>query len=168
MPETRIRSGTHKAGDLNSTHAVVNFPIQADMLFGEQWLEPVIPSSAIRQYDAQVEALSGHRGGIGRYNGSIILPHCTPLMIQYLRNHLFPTDGWSEQSTIVVLDAHRGWIALNCLLQWNEPADHWKLAAPAPGYFDVKLDFVEGVEAAEGGDFNSDFSSDFFIGGVQP
>ncbi len=167
MSETRIYPAFVNADQLTSADAVVNFEVQADMLGGEQWLEPVIPSSAIRQYDAQVESLSGNRGGIGRGRGSIIFAHCTPLMLQYLRARLFPANGWWQNSTITVLDAYRGWVVFHCKLQWNEPAEHHRLAAPAPGYFDVKIDFVEGILAPDGGEFDDEaFSDDFAIGGL--
>lgn len=168
MTEHRIRVGTWPANAMTSAYAIKNFPSQTDQLNYYIWVDPISPSGFFRQYDAVIDdTLDGTRGGIGKYNGSWYFDPLTPLMAQYWRNTIFPTDGWNEDVTIVTYTVSWGWVALNITAHWNEVA---RVAQPRPGSKTVQavklIDFDQGTLAASGGEFTSEFTSEFVHGGI--
>jgi hypothetical protein len=165
MAAPRIRAGTHTASDMTSTYDVAAFPIQADQ---RNYLWRVVtPTEMAREFDAQTEGgLDGTRRNIGYWNGSIYLMACTPLMHEYVRQTLFPTNGVNEALTIVIYTVKRGWVCLQVDGHLNELSEVGENHPQARFLEAVRLiDFDNGV-LNTGGGFSSGFSSGFDLGGI--
>lgn len=166
MSDFRARVGTHNASDMTSTYDVDAFPIQADQR-NYAW-HIATPSELFREFDAQTGGgLSGLRRNIGKWNGSWYFGGVTPLMFDYVQTTLFPTDGANEWLTIVTYVAKRGWKCFNIYAHLNELAEVGETRPRGQLMTNVRLiDFDEGTEANSGGEFTSEFTSEFMHGGI--
>lgn len=166
MSQFRARPGTYNASDMTSTYNIDDYPIQSDQQT-YQWLIAT-PSELFREYDAQTGGgLDGTVRNIGRWNGSWYFGGLTPLMFDYVQATLFPTDGVNEALTIVTYTAKRGWVCLNIRAHLLEPADYGTTQPRGKLLTSVRLiDFNDGVEAVSGGEFTSEFTSEFVHGGI--
>lgn len=152
----RIRVGTWTAIEMSFGFKVVDFPIQDDQAFLE-WFPPIDPSSAISEGLIQ-DSMDSGRGAFGGYSFSWVFGQLTPLMVKYLRDTIFAGTLFSRDVTVVAFDRSYGWRTINCKALWNDPA---KTAQPVglQGYQQLKIDFVNGVDAAV--DYEAAFSIAF-------
>lgn len=170
MPYTncRLRAGTWDASAMTTAYAVANFPTQADQRH-IKW-RVVSPSGFMNEYDAYTEGgLDGTVRAIGRWNGEIVIAAATPMMLEYIRDTLFPTDGVNEDLTIVNYSVARsGLVCINAkaTLRLGRPAE---MAEPFPGQgavVQVRIPYFDGIEASSGGAYSAAYSSAYNIGGI--
>lgn len=165
MSAFRIRAGTYPANAMTSTYNVESFPIQADQR-NYPW-KIITPSEMARQFDAITEdGGDGTSVAIGRWNLRWHFTALTPLMIDYVLDTIFPTNGLNEAVTIVTYTARMGWICLNINAHWREPAETGE-SKPRGGFLHGPyLDFDDGVVAYSGGGYSLGYSSGYDIGGI--
>lgn len=165
MSAFRYRAGTYPANQMTSAYNVESFPMQSDQR-NYPW-KIITPSEMARRYDARTGGgLDGTVRFIGSWNLRWYFTAITPLMLDYVLDTMFPTDGVNEVCTIVTYTARDGWICLNATAHFVEPADAGESKPRGLFLHGVYIEFDEGTIAGTGGDFNSDFSSDFYIGGI--
>ena len=157
----RIRPGTYGTYQLTAAYDWTALPTQSDQTADVPWYPPIDPTTGqVSEVAELVTALDGTRGGFGGYEGSLVLPLLTPGMVTYLRSYLF-SGGFSAAVTLMIWDRAQGWIVLNAVLLWNDPAKSAEPRGGKRGYMNLKLDYINGTLADYGRGFSSGFSAGF-------
>lgn len=172
MPSERIRRGWHDASAMTRDYEWNNLPTASD----QRKIRWVIasPSGFFNEVDAVIEdTLDNSIGEIGGWNGDLIVSDITPGMIQVLKDEIWQTDGLNEAITIVHYAVGRGWV---CLQGWgrlkvSRPGDIAEAHAGTKSIANFRIGFdtaqgISGGEASSGGEFTSEFTSEFVHGGI--
>jgi hypothetical protein len=155
----RIRPGTYGQQQIGTAYAFTAFPQQIDQPDSLPWYPPVDPSDAISEAAEFITGFGASRKAFGGYEGTLHFGALTPGMVAYLKSYLFAGE-YAADVTMMLWDRQQGWIIVNAILTWNDPA---RSAEPGglKGYLNLKLDWHSGGIADYGLAFSTAFSSAF-------